>query len=257
ERSCLTPWMEVVVHYRPSLFQQEELHKITAGALEDFPVRHLLPFLPWFPCCLQSFALKPQLCPPFISEEDVLDLSLPPANPEYVGSSKTYDCTVDLLEFMPSVGKKKEDQCDKVIITREETFINEQAADPGRPEYRRSWSISTVRGNQPGTIMPLSEELKVHLNQLVLYPLHRGWWTIVPSICNGHNIEEAWIKLNGLIRHHLLPSCHATMQRDTSQIWIFCDLQYCEHTALCLKKELNLTGKMDLRVRKHGVILSL
>ncbi|XP_063312989.1 shieldin complex subunit 3 [Pelobates fuscus] len=248
--------MEVIVHYRPSINQKEVIQKIADAALEQFPVRTLPTFSPWFPCNSPSFALKPQINPPLISQEDAKYINPCTVNTENVGRCKGYDCTMDLLEFKPST-KNEGDQHSKKIINYENTFIEGQAAEPGKTMLRRSWSLCTSRCNWPETIIPLSEELKNHLNTLLLNPFHRGWWSIEPSMCGGLNLEEVWMKLNRINKHHYLPSCNATLRRDLPEIWVFCDLQYCEHTGTFLKEKLKLTGKMKLYVRKHGIILHL
>ncbi|KAM8961110.1 shieldin complex subunit 3 [Pelodytes ibericus] len=250
--------MEVVVHHRPSQNQQEELHRIAAGALEEFPVRPMPVFSPWFPCYLPSCALKPQICPPYIAQEDMLQANTHTVNTELLDSIKSYDHTLHLMDFQPNVGLKHEaDKQTEELIGQGEASYDKQAVEPSKPVFTRSWSVCSPKGIQKKTLLPLSNVLKNILSRLELYPFHRGWWTIAPSMCGGLSLDEAWVKLNRVIKNHFIPSCNATMRREIHEIWVFCDLQYCEHAGTLLKEELKLTGRMDLCVRKHGVIFCL
>ncbi|XP_044514918.1 shieldin complex subunit 3 [Gracilinanus agilis] len=169
--------------------------------------------------------------------------------------AQNYDCTVGLLEFQPNVEKRR-------CLTQAQT-LDEQISCGNRDEQnktkrllKRSWSVS-VSKNFTEKILPLSKELQQSLEKLKLHSLYRARWTIEHSVFNNQTLEDIWIKLNRIIRHNELPSCNATIQRHVSQIWVFCDILYCEHVCNILKGRLGLKGKMNLFVHKYGVIFSM
>ncbi|KAE8636200.1 hypothetical protein XENTR_v10002883 [Xenopus tropicalis] len=249
--------MELVLHYRPYC-RQEELQKIAEAALEEFPTRPLPTFVPWFPCHLKSFTLKPARCAPTLSKEDisryVSSVGLEQYNP-----ITSYDSTVGLLEFKP---KSTNLRTGKEVINGQENHTNRHKLFPsgtdgvGKPTVRRSWSICTLKGTSQDQIAPISQDLKNKLEKMKLPLFHRGKWIIPPSVCSS-SLENIWEKLNSLLRHHYFPNCNATMQRDICEIWVFCDLLYSEYTGQLLKTKLQLTGRIDLIVHKYGVLLSL
>ncbi|KAM5193798.1 shieldin complex subunit 3 [Mantella aurantiaca] len=246
--------MEVVLHYRPSENTPENVRKLCAGSLEDFPARHLPRFVPWFPRYITSFILKPQRCPPLPSDF-CSKMDHGPFNPLHM-ETLYYDPTPSLLEFKANVNAENNQQiasCKDIDLTCCSPAVNEIVSDT----RSRTWSICTRRARNGDTLIQPSEELKAILDKLSLNILHRGRWTILPLVCGAMTLEEVWWKLSRLLRDKVLPSCNATIQRDIKQIWIFCDLRYCEHIGSLVRSELKLSGKIELSVRKHGPILSM
>ncbi|XP_077318766.1 trafficking protein particle complex subunit 13 isoform X3 [Lithobates pipiens] len=231
--------MEVVLHYRPSQTTPEKLHKLCAGSLEEFPARHLPKFAPWFPQYITSFILKPQRCPPvpsdFCSKTDHS-----PFDPFRVETFLYCDPTPGLLEFKTNVYAENNQQ----IVSSEDIACCPQAVDDrvsgGNAQFR-TWSICTQRARSGDTIIQPSEQLKAILDKLNLNIFHRGRWTILLSVCGTRTLEDVWRKLSRLLRDRVLPSCNATIQRDINQIWIFCDLRYCEHIGTLVRSELKLS----------------
>ncbi|XP_075049870.1 shieldin complex subunit 3, partial [Mixophyes fleayi] len=252
--------MDVILHYRTLQNRLDELQKIAAGSLEEFPLRLVPKFDPWFPYHVRNFILKPQMHPPLISVELCSKISYGTFDPVQVQPFMCYDPTPGLLEFKPNVHTENVD--DKQIVTsKKDGFMcspqpmNENVSK--EIAHVRSWSICTQRASGEDPILAPSEQLKDILERHRLNLFHRGRWTILPSACGGLSLEEVWGKLSRLMRHCHLPSCNATMRRDICEIWIFCDLRYCEHIGTLVRLELKLCGRIDLFVHKHGIILSM
>lgn len=250
--------MEVVLHYRPAERSSDNLQKIATGSLEEVPLRLLPKFIPWFPNHLPTFTLKPQKFPPFISGDLFSKVDDDPFDPGNVEPFICCDPTPNLLEFKANTSSHD----DKQVASAEQDNVGckaPSASDTLSKEntYVRSWSVCTPRGGSKDSIITTSPELKGILDRLKLNLFHRGRWTILPSVCGDLSLEETWDKLTRLTRHGVLPSCNATMQRDIREIWIFCDLRYCEHIGKLIRSKLKLSGNIDLFVHKHGVILSM
>lgn len=248
---------EVILHYRPYESDLTQLLKIAEKAIQDFPTRPLSRFIPWFPHDGFKLPLKPKRSPPVISEEaaDVVKQYLTIA--EHAVKSQSYDCTVDLLEFQPNLKEKK--HLIQSHTLNEQTISGdlEKQSEKGKRHKKRSWSVSLPSSNSTENIFPLSEKLQDSLKALNLHSFYRARWTIEHTVCNNQTLEDIWSKLNRIIRHNELPSCNATIQRHLGQIWVFCDIMYCEYVGNLLKGRLALTGKINLFVHKYGVIFSM
>ncbi|XP_057245612.1 shieldin complex subunit 3 [Malurus melanocephalus] len=249
--------MEVVLHYRPHQKDLIKLQKFAEAAVKEFPIRQLPRFTPWFPNDLHRLPLKPKKQAPVISYEEVEELKQLSAPSEYVTGSPDYDCTKNLLEFHSSM--KNGPTLIQTQAVHQPINLDYQGEPPpnGEQKLKRSWSASLPSAKLKGKIHPLSQELQNNLERLKLHAFYRAKWTIEQSVCNNHNLEDIWIKLNRLIKQNELPSCNATIQRSVGQIWIFCDILYCEYVRNILREKLNLTDKMDLFVHKYGTIFSL
>ncbi|KAG8456555.1 hypothetical protein GDO86_002366 [Hymenochirus boettgeri] len=250
--------MEVLVHYRPHS-RQEELQRMVAASLEDFPTRPLPAFVPWFPYHNKSFALKPARSAPSVSREDILSCGQCSLENERQTSVNSYDSTINLLEFHTNKTNMEIVSRTKMLLAEQEKAQNcltKMAPSIGNPKLKRSWSICTLRGNSLHEIPQISLQLKNTLELIKLHPFHRGKWIIPSSVCFP-DLETVWENLSSVMRHNVLPNCNATMQRGIDEIWVFCDLLYCEYTGQLLKTKLKLDGRIELTVRKHGILLSL
>ncbi|XP_073440112.1 shieldin complex subunit 3, partial [Dendrobates tinctorius] len=239
--------MEVFLHYRPDQIASERLQKLATGSLEEFPLRLLPKFVPWFPNHLSAFTLKPQTCPPLIPVDPSSVADLGSFDPVNVDPSMCSDPTPNLLEFKAnthSTDDKKGAEKDGIVCDAENTYV-------------RSWSVYPRRVGSKDSVIPSSPELKSIMGRLQLNLYHRGRWTILPSVCGSQCLDEVWDKVSRMTRRGVLPSCNATMQRDIGEIWIFCDLRYCEHIGQLVRSQLQPTGKIDFTVHKHGVILRM
>ncbi|XP_045350758.1 shieldin complex subunit 3 [Leopardus geoffroyi] len=248
---------EVILHYRPYENDPTQLSKIAEKALQDFPTRPLSRFIPWFSHDGSKLPLKPKRSPPVISEEAAEDVKLYLTISEHDVKSQSYDCTIDLLEFQPNLKKEKHLIQSRTLNEQTNSGNLDKQSEKGRQHKKRFWSVSLPNSNCTENIFPLSKKLQDSLKALNLHSLYRARWTIEHTICNNQTLEDIWAKLNQIIRHNELPSCNATIQRHLDQIWVFCDIMYCEYVGNLLKGRLALTGKMNLCVRKYGVIFSM
>ncbi|XP_030177964.1 shieldin complex subunit 3 [Lynx canadensis] len=248
---------EVILHYRPYENDPTQLSKIAEKALQDFPTRPLSRFIPWFSHDGSKLPLKPKRSPPVISEEAAEDVKLYLTISEHDVKSHSYDCTIDLLEFQPNLKKEKHLIQSHTLNEQTNSGNLDKQSEKGRQHKKRFWSVSLPNSNCTENIFPLSKKLQDSLKALNLHSLYRARWTIEHTICNNQTLEDIWAKLNQIIRHNELPSCNATIQRHLDQIWVFCDIMYCEYVGNLLKGRLALTGKMNLCVRKYGVIFSM
>ncbi|NWV41193.1 SHLD3 protein, partial [Grantiella picta] len=249
--------MEVVLHYRPHQRDLIKLQKFAEAAVKEFPIRQLPRFAPWFPNGIHSLPLKPKKQAPVISCEEVEELKQLTTPSEYVTGSPDYDSTKSLLEFHASM--KHGPTLIQAQAVHRPINLDYQGEQPpnGKQKLKRSWSASLPSTKLKEKIRPLSQELQNNLERLKLHAFYRAKWTIEQSVCNNQNLEDIWIKLNQLIKKNELPSCNATIQRSMGQIWIFCDILYCEYVRNILREQLSLTDKMDLFVHKYGIIFSL
>ena len=249
---------EVILHYRPYESDPTQLPKIAEKAIQDFPTRPLLRFIPWFPHDGSRLPLKPKRSPPGISEEAAEDVRQYLAISERSMKSQSYDCTVDLLEFQPNLKRKKHLIQSHTLNEQTNSGSLEKQAEKEKRHKKRSWSVSSLpSSNCTENVFPLSKKLQDNLKALNLYSFYRARWTIDHTICNNQTLEDIWTKLNRIIRHNELPSCNATIQRHFGQIGVFCDIMYCEYVGNLLKGRLALTGKINLFVHKYGVIFSM
>ncbi|XP_062068103.1 shieldin complex subunit 3 [Lepus europaeus] len=245
---------EIILHYRPYESDPTQLPKIAEKAIQDFPTRPLSRFIPWFPYDGSKFPVKPKRSPPVISGEAIEDVKQSLTSSEQDVKSQSYDCTVDLLEFQPRLKKQHLMQSYTLDGQTDSGNLDKQSEERHK---RRSWSVSLPNSNCTGKILPLSKKLQDSLKALNLHSLYRARWTIEHTICDHQTLEDIWAKLNQIIRHNELPSCNATIQRHLGQIWVFCDIMYCEYVGNLIKRRLALTGKINLFVHKYGVIFSM
>ncbi|NXL84167.1 SHLD3 protein, partial [Alectura lathami] len=248
---------EVVLHYRPHQRDLTELQKFAEAAVKEFPIRQLPRFTPWFPNDLYRLPLKPKKQPPVVSSEEVEELKQISVPSEYVVGSPNYDCTKNLLEFQSNVNHGQTVIQTQKKVRRQIDLENQEPPSNGKQKLKRSWSVSLCSPQLKEKILPLSQELQNNLDRLKLHAFYRAKWTIEQSTCNNQNLEDIWVKLNRLIKQNELPSCNATIQRSVGQIWIFCDILYCEYVRNILREKLSLTDKMNLLVHKFGIIFSL
>ncbi|XP_063114329.1 shieldin complex subunit 3 [Cavia porcellus] len=247
---------EVILHYRPYESDPTQLPKIAEKAIQDFPTRPPSRFIPWFPHDGSKLPVKPKRSPPVISEKVAEDVKQHLTISEHSIKSQSYDSTVDLLEFQPHLEKQHLIQSYKLNELTASGNLDKKL-EKGKQHSRRSWSISFVSTNCTENISPLPKKLQDILKTLNLHSLYRARWIIEHSVCNNQTLEDIWVQLNHIIKHNELPSCNATIQRHVGQIWVFCDVMYCEYVGNILKRKLALTGKINLFVRKYGTIFSM
>lgn len=247
---------EVILHYRQYESDPTQLPKITEKAIQDFSTRPPSRFIPWFPHDESKLPVKPKRSPPVISEEVAEDVRQYFTLSEHSVKSQSYDATVDLLEFQPSL--EKQHLIHSHTLNQQMISGNlDEKFKKGRQHNRRSWSVSLVSTNCTENISSMSKNLLDSIKALHLHSRYRARWVIEHTVCNNQTLEEIWVQLNRIIKHNELPSCNATIQRHIGQIWVFCDVMYCEYVGNILKEKLALTGKINLFVRKFGIIFSM
>eukprot|EP00062_Callorhinchus_milii_P007746 gi/632949698/ref/XP_007890307.1/ PREDICTED: uncharacterized protein LOC103177788 [Callorhinchus milii] len=248
--------MELVVHYRSNRECGPEVLKVAQRALEDFPKRPLTRFTPWFSNDLQNLPLKPKNHPPIISNEETRRIENYLAALEPKEQVQSYDCTEHLQEFFANLQKvgTVTQEADAEFFT--ETGLQHGATD-WQSKSQRSWSITKCSRTEKSNTFTVSKALQMIQAKLQLHSFQRTKWVIDQSNCSNRKLEEHWAVLTNLLKYGNLPGCNAKIHRDLGQIWIFCDFQCCEHVGNQIKQTLNLTGKINLLVHRHGVIYKL
>ncbi|XP_006899434.1 PREDICTED: uncharacterized protein LOC102849574 [Elephantulus edwardii] len=247
---------EVILYYRPES-DPTQLPKITEQVIQDFPTRPLSRFIPWFPHDRSKFILKPERSPPVISDETAEEVKHDFTILEHEVTSQSYDCTLYLLEFQPNLKIKRHLLQPHTLNGHTNSGNLDKQSGKQKQHRQRSWSVSVPNSSCPENIFPLSKKLQDTVKALDLNSFYRARWTIEHAMCDSQTLEDIWVKLSRIIRHNELPSCNATIQRHLGQIWVFCDIMYCEYVGSLLKERLALTGKIYLFVRKYGVIFSM
>ncbi|XP_066567645.1 shieldin complex subunit 3 [Amia ocellicauda] len=246
--------MDVVLHYKNQQGPLQDLIAVAEKALEDFPCAPLPRFTPWYPTD-STLPLTPRKRPPVILPEEAERIEGGLCSSQPLVASQGYDCTVGLLEFCTRPGRARTLQRASSLQAGP-TRCQDSASEGGRG-FRRSWSVS-VPGRMLGQeIHPLSGPLRGVVEGLGLHSLQRAKWVIEESNCSRVRLEHTWEALSRAMRRCMLPSCHANIQRDTGQIWVFCDIVYCEYIGHFLKEQLRLVGAINLVVHKHGTIFSM
>ncbi|XP_071768272.2 shieldin complex subunit 3 [Centroberyx gerrardi] len=127
----------------------------------------------------------------------------------------------------------------------------------GDREVRRSWSVLT----QKGVSVRSSPSLSKRFHQMVwsrgLHLHQRAKWVICQQNCGASDIEQVWRLVSRAVRSSMLPTCNANIQRPAAEIWVFCDLLFCEPVGRFLKDELRLAGNISLSVHRLGNVFSL
>lgn len=249
--------VEVVVHYRPGHGDKRSLQRFTEAVLEKFPTRILPTFKPWFSNENSKHSLKPKRNPPILSIEDVENMQHKCPASQLLNPPQSIDCTGLLLEFHPNLSPRKPLLRAQTVPLDTGCGNFQKFSSNKNVALRRRWSVSVPSDRCKNKVIPLSKELQSILDRLNLHSFYRARWTIEESVCGRLSLEDTWALLNSIIRHKELPLCNATIQRDTGQILVFCDIFCCEYVGGILKKKLHLVGNIHLYVHKYGIIFSL
>ncbi|XP_077456179.1 shieldin complex subunit 3 [Stigmatopora argus] len=136
------------------------------------------------------------------------------------------------------------------------------AKPPPTPE-NRSWNVLACRGacgsgSRSEAGPSSSKGFRGAVSAHGLHPRQRSKWIITQHNCGAaRDIQQVWRTLNRAARAGGLPTCNATIRRERSEIWVFCDVLYSETVGRFLKERLRLTGSIALSVHKHGKVFSL
>nr|XP_019969217.1 PREDICTED: uncharacterized protein LOC109647847 [Paralichthys olivaceus] len=123
---------------------------------------------------------------------------------------------------------------------------------------KRSWSVFTRRGVFPQSCQSLSKQFDHMVSVHRLHLRQRAKWVIRGSNCgSARDIEQVWQTLSRCVWSGELPTCNANIQRDLTEIWVFCDVLCSEQVGRFLKDELQLSGRIALSVHQRGNVFSL
>ncbi|XP_030620907.1 shieldin complex subunit 3 [Chanos chanos] len=243
--------MDIVLHYKDGQGRLNDLLLATKNALEEFPCRVLPVFKPWFPSGLdRSLPIKPRNAPPVISSENFEEFRRCKCQSSFqdlVSSPQNGDCAAD--------PKKIE------VTSLREAARNTEASDrqgqsrDASKTCKRSWSVISQTVKSMDSTQSFSRRFHKIIERHRLHLHQRAKWIIRDFNCD--RIEDSWVKLSRAISHSRLPTCNANFQRSLAQIWVYCDVFYCEYVGNFLKQELKLTGSIVLAVHKLGSILRL
>lgn len=244
--------MDVLVHYKN---KDGPADLVVERALEDFPRRVLPVFRPWFPQHRDKYLpVRPLKRPPVVLEEDLK--RLPPHQPS---SEPLLSFTEPPPSSLSGEHKYLSKKSQVVLLEHADTCGNvktsEETGDTPKI-FRRSWSVFAPGVKFSQHTQTISKQFQKVIERHGLQPGQRAKWIIAEVNCAPRNIETVWAKVTRAVRHSKLPTCNANIQRNLSQIWVFCDVIYGEHVGNILKTEFLLNGQLNLAVHKHGNIFS-
>uniref|UniRef100_A0A3B4DNJ8 Uncharacterized protein n=1 Tax=Pygocentrus nattereri TaxID=42514 RepID=A0A3B4DNJ8_PYGNA len=124
-------------------------------------------------------------------------------------------------------------------------------------KFKRSWSVFSHKMKTHESAQTFSRQFHKTIETYRLHFHQRAKWIIGELNCAPQSVEEVWTKLNHAIKHSRLPTCNANFQRNLSQIWVYCDILYCEFIGNFLRQKLQLSGEITLAVHKLGNIFKL
>ncbi|XP_028270257.1 shieldin complex subunit 3 [Parambassis ranga] len=255
---------DVVLHYKPgSADVTSSLLERTEKLLEPFPCRTPPVFTPWFPgsATERRLPIRPAKPAPVILSSD----ELPGSNTQQqlAAVTKPPSCA----EIAPETPQKNKDPVfvsetpDQVLPVRESrrpTAEKRPQEDRDVSAVKRSWSVFTQRG----VLLQSSQSPSTQFDDVVsIHRLHlrqRAKWVISEQNCGvARDMEQVWRTLSRSVQSSRLPTCNANIQRERAEIWVFCDVLYCEQVGRVLKEELQLSGRISLSVHRLGNIFSM
>lgn len=238
-------WMDVCLHYKGYQDKSDDLVPIIEKALEDFPRRVLPIFTPWFPSGTdRSCPIKPKKAPPVILSNE----QFPSQQPEFVYSPS--HCTDNQEKFVDSSKRKF------ISISTPDTHPKADFENVAK-KCKRSWSVFPTKTKTHQRMQYISRQFYKTVQKYGLDLHQRAKWIISELNCAPQSIEEVWSKLSHAINQARLPTCNANYQRNLIQIWVFCDISYCEYIGNFLRENFQLSGELTLAVHKLGDILKL
>lgn len=237
--------MDVCLHYKSDEDKSTDLVSITEKALEDFPRRVLPIFTPWFPSGTEtSCPIRPKKDPPVISINQQKSSEFFPQHPEFDAPASR--CTHD------DTNKRKS------------LSIPAPANERTKPEFenvakkcKRSWCVFPPKTKTPPRTQHISGQFHKTVQRYGLDLHQRAKWIISELNCAPQSIEEVWAKLSHAIKHSRIPTCNANYQRNLIEIWVYCDISYCEFLGNFLREHFQLSGELTLAVHKLGNIYKL
>jgi len=256
---------DVSVYFRPPLEVRDVL-LLTHRALQEFPSRVLPRFKPWFPSASDAHKpIRPLKPAPLISSEDLQSVSLrledasdrtKPIESEAERSKPWFPSASDphkpIKPLKPAPLISSED-------LQSVSLRLEDASDRTKPIERskRSWCVITDRSAPLKIPRSFSRLFLKTVEKHGLHLRQRVKWVVCERNCGARSMEELWLDLNRVIRRSRMPTCNANYQRALPQIWLYCDVFYCEYIGNVLKQEFQLSGQITLTAHKLGDIVQL
>ncbi|XP_029494501.1 shieldin complex subunit 3 [Oncorhynchus nerka] len=246
--------MDVLLHYKSIDGSLKILVDKTEKALEDFPCRVLPVFTPWFPPESDKLLpIRPLKSPPIISLEDLENIQTHLQSAEPLLTS--HPCAESIQNLaLTSLGRSTlhVQACSEfgTSAQHKDTLHSER-------EVKRSWSVFSQRGLYIHNTQTFSKQFHKVVWRHGLHMRQRAKWVIDKLNFVTGDIEHTWRGLNRAIRNSMLPTCNANIQRDLTQICVFCDVLYCEYVGNYLKEEFQVTGQITLFVHRLGDIFTL
>ncbi|KAM8866705.1 shieldin complex subunit 3 isoform 1-T2 [Synchiropus picturatus] len=272
---------DVVLHYRPGAAEElGALLERTERLLQPFPCRPTPIFTPWFPTDRQ-LPIRPAKPAPIISIDDRCsplfthrNEDITGAPPEKIRGSASPDCQnqepsrAGPLHQNPVDSKTLEDRaCFAERHSPSVHFWKEQNIAPlsfGKHDealsvrQERSWIIFTHKHGDLPSSKHLSKRFRHMVSTHRLHLCQRAKWIIKKCNCgSSQDIEKVWKVVSRSARRCRLPTCHANIQRQLQEIWVYCDVLDAELVGSFLKEHLQLSGEIKLCVRKIGNIYSM
>ncbi|XP_051524516.1 shieldin complex subunit 3-like [Myxocyprinus asiaticus] len=239
----MTREMKDVSVYFSGVLEVSDVLLITHKLLEEFPCRILPEFKPWYPSTSDTNKpIKPRKPPPLVSSEDLENITRYLEEPQNASNTKHKS--------------KPEETWKRKSPSSPETSARDQCVSEPK-KFKRSWCVITNRSTPLKITHSFSWLFRKTVEKHRLHLYQRVKWVVCEVNCVVHTMEAVWLDLNRAIRHSRLPTCNANFQRELAQIWVYCDVFYCEYIGNFLKQEFQLSGQISLTVHKLGDIIKL
>ncbi len=236
------------------LISSEDLQSVSLRLEDPDRTKPVERSKPWFPSA--SDAHKPLKPAPLISSEDLQSVSLRLEDPDRtkpVERSKPW---------FPSASNAHKPLKPAPLISSEDLqSVSLRLEDPDRTKpverSKRSWCVITDRSAPLEITRSFSRLFLKTVEKHGLHLRQRVKWVVCERNCGARSMEELWLDLNRAIRRSRMPTCNANYQRALPQIWLYCDVFYCEYIGNVLKQEFQLSGQITLTAHKLGDIVQL
>ncbi len=217
---------------------------------------------PWFPSASDPHKpIKPLKPAPLISSEDLQSVSLRLED----ASDRTKPIESEAKRskpWFPSASDPHKPLKPAPLISSEDLqSVSLRLEDPDRTKpverSKRSWCVITDRSAPLEITRSFSRLFLKTVEKHGLHLRQRVKWVVCERNCGARSMEELWLDLNRAIRRSRMPTCNANYQRALPQIWLYCDVFYCEYIGNVLKQEFQLSGQITLTAHKLGDIVQL
>ncbi|XP_039509093.1 shieldin complex subunit 3 isoform X3 [Pimephales promelas] len=273
---------DVSVYFRP-LLELRDVVLLTQRVLQDFPNTILPEFKPWFPSASDSRKpIRPRKPPPLISSSEIITHQIPNEIPNkiphqipneiphQIPNEITHQILNEIPHQIPNeipheiphqIPNEIPHQIPNEIthqIPREASDSRSQSKPVPDPQrFERSWCVISHRSAPLRIPRSFSRPFRRIIEDHGLDLRQRVKWVVCERNCGSRDMEDLWRDLIRAVRRSRMPSCNANFQRALAQIWLYCDVRYCEDIGDFLKQEFQLCGKITLTVHKLGELIKL